>query len=365
MNNFSSNSFTNSSFSSDRLSPPLNAEQTRKEDLNSIGIDDLVIEPDINQLASIVAKNASVVCVVSGETGTGKEEFAKLVHQRREFLNGPSPLVSVNCAHMNGDLAQSLLFGHTKGAFSGADKSTIGLVGEANGGILFLDEIHTLSIETQQKLLRVLNDGCYSRLGETHTQKSSFQVIAATTKDLDVEVEKNNFLIDLRARLIGLDVKIKPLRERKDDTPKLVAHFLRKKNIQLDAAIMATLIDKCNEFYWQANIRQLFSTLNAWVALCDGEYTLDKFPVYKNMLPPTDDYELHKASFVEEIAANICDAIHLKAPLEKTMDAIERCILHNSLEINRNITEVYRGLKISRNSFYVKRRKYNIESGVA
>ena len=139
----------------------------------------------------IISSNHEIAAVIYGETGTGKEEIAKLIHKLRSESK-KCHLVSVNCANLTNDLASSLLFGHSRGSFTGAEKSTKGLIGEANGGILFLDEIHTLSKDNQTKLLRVLNDGKYSRIGETTERSSKFQLVAASSKDFANHVSQNN-----------------------------------------------------------------------------------------------------------------------------------------------------------------------------
>ena len=177
--------------------------------------EDIVIDKATANIAKGLAKHKTAATTIVGETGTGKEEVAKLIFKYRSQLEGELPFVAVNCATITPSLAESILFGHHKGAFTGADKTTNGYVGEADGGILFLDEIHNLDITVQQKLLRVLNDGTYNRLGENKNFKSKFQLIAASTKDLDEEVDNGKFLIDLRNRILGMDVERNPAHDGK------------------------------------------------------------------------------------------------------------------------------------------------------
>jgi DNA-binding NtrC family response regulator len=332
-------------------------------DINSIGLDSIKVNPYLTKKATILATNSKLPGIVFGETGTGKEIFTELVHKRREFHEGKKvPLVSVNCANLNTDLALSILFGHVKGSFSSAEKNTSGLVAEANKGILFLDEIHALSIETQRSLLRVLNDGTYCRLGDTKILKSEFQVIAASTKDLDDEVEKGNFLLDLRSRITGLDVYIRPLRERKDEIPGLLHIFFKQQQMETSPRFIDELTLKISKYYWQSNIRQLFCMLNAWVAISDGYLDISELPEYKSMFSPNERQTYHNAEKSEfnEISNIIESAIVLDISLSDALQQIEKIILEEAIVNNNNITDVYRGLRISRNNFYIKRRKYGL-----
>lgn len=330
-------------------------------DLDEYGLDSLVIGQEVNHLASVLAKNTTLPCIIYGETGTGKEEYAKLIHRRRELLEGKVPFVSVNCAHLNTDLAVSILFGHVKGSFSGADRNSRGLIEEANGGILFLDEVHALSLDAQQRLLRVLNDGSYTRLGETRTLYSRFQAITASTKDLDALIEKGEFLLDFRSRLTGIDVHLKPLRERKEDIPALLRLFLRQKELEGTKGLIDVLTKKCQQYHWQGNIRQLFSVLKAWYAMCEGKLDPDKLPCLKTMLPPRA--EAGPAPMHDQFAPLINAverAIFLDSSLAHAMESVERFILKAALELHPSIRDVYVGLDISRNNLYHKRRRYGL-----
>ena len=251
--------------------------------------DGLCLEGSVRRWVEVAAQNAKLPIVIYGETGTGKEEVAKLIARRRVHHEGDIPFVPVNCALLGGDLAPSLLFGHKKGAFSGAYATTQGYVGEAHGGILFLDEIHTLSLSCQQKFLRVLNDGAYSRIGDTKELHSNFQVIVASTRDLDDAVDDGKFLLDLRVRLTGIDIPLAPLRERKADIPLLVELFFLKEAIAMSPSELNTLANRCQEFYWQGNIRQLFQCLRALLAISNAEGQLplaENLPILRTMCAP-------------------------------------------------------------------------------
>src|ERR1700682_3117973 len=159
-----------------------------------------------------------------GETGTGKEVVARAIHNI-----GPSgPFVTIDCSSMVGPLMESELFGHVKGAFTGAAMTKIGLIESANGGTAFFDEIGELPLDLQAKLLRVLQEKEFRPVGSLIHRRSDFRVVAATNRDLAKEVEKGTFRRDLFYRLNVVNVRIAPLRDRKEDIPSLIAHFLAR-----------------------------------------------------------------------------------------------------------------------------------------
>jgi DNA-binding NtrC family response regulator len=162
--------------------------------------------------------------LILGETGTGKEVIAKNLHSR----GAPGPFVVVDCSSLVGPLMESELFGHTKGSFTGAATTKIGLIEMANGGTAFFDEIGELPLDLQAKLLRVLQEKEFRPVGATQIRKSDFRVISATNRDLASEVEKGTFRRDLYFRLNVITLRLPPLRNRTDDIPDLVEHFLRR-----------------------------------------------------------------------------------------------------------------------------------------
>lgn len=330
--------------------------------------DGLVISREHERLAHVVAKNREIPAVIYGETGTGKEEMARLIHRRRMKQEGPIPFVAVNCANLNTDLSVSLLFGHRKGAFSGADRNTVGFVGEADGGILFLDEIHALSAETQHKLLRVLNDGTYTRLGDTMPLTARFQVIAASTKDLDEEVDQGNFLLDLRTRLTGIDLHLPPLRSRLSEMHLFVGLYFARKEIDISEDELKKLIARCSEFYWRGNVRQLYKVLDALMvmAMCNDEAVqAANLPVYKTMLAPGTERLLGVSSGSGAVISpdtfeQLHQALKADVSLEAILDVVEKAVIQASLFRHKKIADVYRGLGIGRNTLDVKRKKYGL-----
>lgn len=318
----------------------------------------IVIGDREQRLARLAAKKKAS-CLITGETGTGKEETAKIIHRIRCESEGQIPFVAVNCATITGNLAESLLFGHRKGAFTGAEDSTLGYIGEADGGILFLDEIQTLSISVQQKLLRVLNDGTYNRLGETKTCRSQFQLLAASTRCLDAEIQEGRFLIDLRMRMMGLDLELAPLRERSSEIPALLALFLSKKDIELDEKNFAALVSKLQSFYWPGNIRQLFKSLEAWLLTCE----LDDLPLSAEHFPIFRDLEPSKGaenSAVPEGRPDFNKALGTDHNFDELMLTFEREIIARTIERHHTIASACRVLGLPRSTLDAKRRRFGM-----
>jgi DNA-binding NtrC family response regulator len=212
--------------------------------------------------------------VITGETGTGKEHTARHIHTARCAKEGKNmPFVPVNCSLLEGDLAASLVFGHKKGAFSGAYQSSPGLLGEADGGIMFLDEIHHMPMSMQKHMLRVLNDGTYYRVGETKEQKISVQWIVASTMDLDEAVARGRLLMDLRMRLMGITIDLRPLRERRSEIEEMVLRLLHSEKASVSPAATKRLLDRCRFLPWPGNMRELHQKIRAALSMsraCDN-----------------------------------------------------------------------------------------------
>ncbi|MBS1832413.1 MAG: sigma-54-dependent Fis family transcriptional regulator [Acidobacteria bacterium] len=196
-----------------------------------------------------------------GETGAGKEVIARAIHTQRNV----GPFVTIDCSALVGPLVESELFGHVKGAFTGAMGQKTGLLEMADGGTAFLDEIGELPMEMQAKLLRVLQEKEFRPVGSTQTRRSKFRVIAATNRDLAKEVERGTFRRDLYYRLNVLPIRIPPLRDRRDDIPLLINHFLRRENMQNEIAVetMTAMLS----YEWPGNVRELENCIHHMVAL--------------------------------------------------------------------------------------------------
>lgn len=219
-------------------------------------------------MISVVAKSNSNV-LISGESGTGKELVAKAIHYQSDRVD--KPFIPIDCAALPSELIESELFGHEKGSFTGAYEKKIGQIELADGGTVFLDEISELSLGLQKKFLRFLQEKDIMRVGGNKRINVDVRVVAATNKNLQDEVNNGNFREDLFYRLNVVVLKIPPLRERKDDIPLLVEHFLNKFNItnkkniiSVDADVMKALM----EYNWKGNVRELENAIERAVVLC-------------------------------------------------------------------------------------------------
>jgi DNA-binding NtrC family response regulator len=203
-----------------------------------------------------------------GETGTGKEVVARAIHSQARMSNAKEPFVTIDCSSMVGPLMESELFGHVKGAFTGAAMSKIGLIEAANGGTAFFDEIGELPLDLQAKLLRVLQEKEFRPVGSLSTRKSDFRVIAATNRDLAKEVEKGTFRRDLYFRLNVINVRLAPLRERKEDIPSLINHFLSR--VGGNYSLTSEALEVMLAYDWPGNIRELENCVQHMVAVNSG-----------------------------------------------------------------------------------------------
>ncbi len=228
-----------------------------------------------------VADTDSTVLIL-GESGTGKELVARAIHQASSRCQGP--FIPVNCGAIPEELLESELFGHEKGAFTGAIKTRLGRFELAHGGTIFLDEISEMSPKLQVKLLRVLQEHSFERVGGTRSIKVDIRVIAATNRDLEKEVREGRFREDLYYRLNVIPIVLPPLRERKEDIPLLIEHFLERFSRQKRREISG-ITDEAMEFLmkhdWPGNVRELENVIERMVILATGErLTAEDVPEY-------------------------------------------------------------------------------------
>jgi len=280
--------------------------------------------------------------LIVGETGTGKEKLAQWLHA---LAGVPGNMVAINCAALPKDIIESELFGHARGAFSGAVGQKEGLVEKANGGTLFLDEIGELSPAIQAKLLRVLEEGVYYKLGETRERQTTFRLISATNRDLLDPASE--FRSDLYYRINGVTLELPPLRERRDDVLLLAAAFIKEANAAYGKAVRE-LSPKAVKFLlgydWPGNIRELKWYVNRAVALAKGAIA-DPEPTAavangKPLLPEADDFSL---------------------PFNEAMDRLERAYLAHALAAaGNNKTEAARILCISVRALHYKLDKFGM-----
>ena len=216
--------------------------------------------PRVRQIAKHVERASDVECTVliSGETGTGKEVWASLVHEAGPRAD--KPFVPVNCAALTPTLAESQLFGHEKGAFTGATGAALGVFRAAEGGVVFLDEVGEMPLELQPKLLRVLQENEVTPVGASSPVSVNVQVVAATNRDLSLEVAEGRFREDLYFRLNMVELNIPSLRERPQDIPHFINHFSQKYAERYSADVWnpsAEQLEAFCEYHWPGNIRQL------------------------------------------------------------------------------------------------------------
>ncbi len=293
--------------------------------------------------------------VILGETGTGKEYVARAIHDKSERKKGP--FVTVDCGALPEQLAGSELFGHVKGAFTGAIKDKQGSFEYADGGTLFLDEIGNLSYENQVKLLRVLQEKKIKRLGSNKQVKVDVRVLTATNEDLIQAVREGKFREDLFYRFNEFTINLAPLRERKQDILVYSEHFLELANQSLGKSIKSfdgPASTKLQNYYWHGNLRELKNVIKRAVLLCDGDQiTEDHLP--QEIANPI--YTIEDPGLSAEVAKSK-NSDDLKSVAEV---AEKKAILEILEKTGNNKTMTANILKIHRKTLYNKLKAYNIE----
>jgi DNA-binding NtrC family response regulator len=329
----------------------LNRDVTRlKEEVAEQNEREFVVGPSrstrsVVELVQKVAKISATVLVL-GESGTGKELLARLIH--RESGRPNAPFVAVNLAAIPKELVESALFGHEKGAFTGAIRQQLGKFELAAGGTLFLDEIGDLKYELQAKLLRAIQEEEIERVGGTHPIKTDLRLIAATNVDLEKAVKDGRFREDLFYRLNVIPIRMPALRDRLEDLPELAQFFLRKysikfrKNVQ---GIAESTLDILSSYWWPGNIRELENLIERLVAVSDKDWITDED------LP----FELHVAKLDTQ------DQASTENLLERALSTFERNFIVRALEKSSwNVTATSRALGIPLSTLKFKMDKLEI-----
>lgn len=287
-------------------------------------------------LAQKVAATDTTVLLL-GETGTGKEVFAQAIHY--ESPRKMKPFVALNCSGFNPELLESELFGYKQGAFTGAMKDKRGLLEEANEGTLFLDEIGEMNLDLQAKLLRVLENQTFIKVGDTHTSKVNVRIIAATNRNLKDEAEAGKFRLDLYFRLSVFSIELPNLSQRKSDILMIAKHYLKEFGLKVnkpDFVMDEGFSDLLMKHVWKGNIRELKNVMERVVILADGN------TVTANLLP----YEFHADTQEED---------------SMKMQVIEKQHINKVLKHTRgNKTETARLLGIGLTTLYRKMEEYKI-----
>lgn len=240
------------------------------------------------------AAASSATVLLLGESGSGKEVIARYLHAQSDRAEGP--FVAINCATLSAELLTSELFGHERGAFTGAVKTKLGKIEEASGGTLFLDEIGEIPADLQAKLLRVLQEREFERVGGTRTIATDVRIVAATHRDLSHAIERGDFRQDLYYRLCVVRLNLPPLRQRREDIPALVEYFLQKHSRESGRPALAlapSVRERLARYDWPGNIRELSNVLERGAVLCqDGVIELSDLPEEireaRGTLPPPD-----------------------------------------------------------------------------
>lgn len=286
----------------------------------------------------------STTVLIQGESGTGKELIARAIHQRSPRKN--KPFVAVNCGALVENLLESELFGHVRGAFTGATATRAGRFGAADGGTIFLDEIADLTPATQVKLLRVLQEGEFEKVGSTTTQKVDVRVIAATHRDLQAAIRAGQFREDLYYRLHVVPVVIPPLRERRDDIPLLVRHFTEKYNRLMSKSIRTIspeAVEILMDFSYPGNVRQLENIIEHAFVKCQGD-KIEKRHLPSDLAAPKEDLVARALSSVNPLETLERELI--KKVLEQCQGNMQ--VAANRLGISR--TTLWRRLRSSPSS---------------
>lgn len=306
---------------------------------NIIGKNQRIYE--VFELLQEVAPTKATV-LIEGETGTGKELIANAIHYNSPRNSGA--FIKVHCAALSEGLLESELFGHVKGAFTGAIADKIGRFELADRGTLFLDEVADITPYTQVKLLRVLQEGEFERVGGTKTVKVNVRIIAATNKNLKIAVERGEFREDLYYRLKVITIHLPPLRERKDDIPLLVKYFIEKFNKEMDnkiTNISPAAMELLMEYNFHGNIRELEHIIEHAFIRCSG----------KTINPDHLPKEIQDKDIIEKV-------IHKAEPLK----VLEKELINRALkETNWKYQECAVVLKMSRTTLWRKMKEFNID----
>ncbi len=304
----------------------------------------------LKELLPVISQNRAPV-LIRGESGTGKEILARLIHQMSDRAEGP--YITINCANLPIELVESHLFGHKKGAFTGAIEDMTGAFELAHGGTILLDEITEISLPVQAKLLRVLQEHEFQRVGSTEPQKVDVRVIATTNRDVAEAIQQGIFREDLYHRLSVFPLSIPPLRERVSDIPLLVDHFIRKYTELYDLPrkkVSPELLQQFQTYSWPGNVRELENMIQRGVLLSADRPVIEAEDVFNHF-------------FADAGLASRKTKSHAEVPMAfQTIEEMERHMILKTLEeVNHNQQLAAQRLGISARTIRNKLRKYREE----
>jgi nitrogen regulation protein NR(I) len=325
--------------------------------------------PAIRQIFAVIEKvaNTPSTVLITGESGTGKELIARALHENSARHAGP--FIKINCAAIPKTLMESELFGYDKGAFTGAVGAKPGRFELAHGGTLFLDEIGEIPVEMQVKLLRVLQESEFERVGGIKTIKVDVRLVTATNRDLQQEIIAGTFRDDLFYRLNVVPIHIPPLRERREDIPLLAEHFLAKFNDRLKKqieAISPEAIERLVAYHWPGNIRELENLMERTILFCEApEIRVSDLPpevVGAPALPAVPGGTPTSLPIIG--TADEARPASLKEAVRAETERVERELIQRALdETGGNVTQAARKLKISRKSLQTKMKELGLRTG--
>jgi len=328
--------------------------------------------PEIVEIAKLIGQVArsDAAILVFGESGTGKELVARAIH--RNSNRSENPFLSVNCAALTESLLESELFGHEKGAFTGAYIRKLGKFELANHGTLFLDEIGDMSLSTQSKLLRALQEQSFERVGGENSIKVDVRVVAATNRSLVSAMKEGKFRVDLFYRLKVVSLYIPPLRERRSDIQVLAEHFINqysyiaKKSI---SGLSDTALEMLNKYHWPGNVRELENNIHTAVVMSKNEFLQpEDFPVFaengENMRVDfeeiKDNYSQMFSEFLDPLMDKVIN-ISTGQVFYHLQSALERVVIAKTLEkMKSNQVKTAEILGISRNTLRDRMQKYDL-----
>jgi two-component system response regulator AtoC len=332
-------------------------------------IDMIGVSPNITKIRKLIDQVADtdLNIVVSGETGVGKEVVVRSLYEKSKRC--AKPFVKVNCAALPDTLLESEMFGYESGAFTGAQKKMRGKFEQADGGILFLDEIGDMPLALQSKLLHVLQDGDFTPLGSEKLISTDVWVIAATNHNLEDDIEKGNFRADMYHRLNSMEIYIEPLRSRPEDIPPLIDYYYeiyasQSKEKQLRTLSKSTA-DKLTAYHWPGNVRELQNVLKRIFILGEKEETIDMLINTKNTQTLSDTPKnLIDLPIVKYEKEPQLSSLSLKDIKRKVMDRIEKEVISYVLmKSDWNRSQAARILNISYKSILNKIQDLNIKIG--
>jgi len=342
------------------------AGEEKREEERIIGA-----SPKMQEIYKMIGQIApsDVTVLLRGESGTGKELIARAIYQHS--LRSNQPFLPVNCAAIPDTLLESEIFGHEKGSFTGATSRRIGKLEQCQGGTIFLDEIGDMSLSTQAKLLRVLQERNFERLGGMETIRVDIRFIVATNKDLEEAILSGKFREDLYYRLNVVSIYIPPLRERKEDIPDLVSYFLRKFNREFKrrvAGIAPEAMEKIASYGWPGNVRQLENVLKRAIVLCQGEWILEDQLLFEKGWEKREVEEEWSKKNVDDLLDTLFEELSKAPAASQDLDIIstlERGLILRALQKTKgNQVQAALLLGINRSTLRGKMERYNIKKDV-